>query len=222
MINHEFLVSGDLRNPVFLMLHGSGAGCRSDWMTGMARRLCDRNIGVVRADFAWMTRVQQLGRRCPPPAVARLQQELASMIEQMRVPVVVGGKSLGGRVASMLVADSGFQESTVSSLIKGCVCLGYPFHPPAQSQRWRTAHFPDIPVPLLLLQGSRDPFGYREEVISRGASHHDLSGVNITWLEDGDHDFKPRKASGLTQGDLLHQAADLTAAFVLSCFDSVP
>lgn len=222
MINHEFLISGDLRNPVFLMLHGSGAGCRSDWMTEMAECLCDRNIGVVRADFAWMTRVQQLRRRCPPPAVVRLQQELVSMVGQMGVPVVVGGKSLGGRVASMLVADSGFQESTVSSLIKGCLCLGYPFHPLAQSQRWRTAHFPDISVPLLLLQGSRDPFGHREEVVCREMSDHDLSGVNITWLEDGDHDFKPRKASGLTHGDLLNQAADLAAAFVLSCFDSAP
>lgn len=95
--------------------------------------------------------------------------------------------------------------------VSGLVCLGYPFHPPGKPGVLRTAHLKDINVPTLIVQGTRDPFGRREEVLG-----YDLPrDTRICWMEDGNHDFKPRKASGLSHEDHLQAAAAATAEFVL-------
>ena len=117
--------------------------------------------------------------------------------------LTIGGKSLGGRMATMVADELG---------VKGVVCFGYPFHPPADPTRLRTAHLGHLTTPTLILQGSRDPFGTREQV----GSYQLASSVRIEWLEDGDHSLKPRRSSGATEAEHTERAIRLAAAFVES------
>jgi uncharacterized protein len=117
-------------------------------------------------------------------------------------PLIVGGKSMGGRVASM-VAD----ELLAKGRIAGLLCLGYPFHPPEKPHQLRTAHLADLKTPTLICQGTRDPFGTPDEVATYTLS----PAIEMLWLEDGDHDLKPRKTiSGFSAAD--HLAAIASAA----------
>jgi len=120
------------------------------------------------------------------------------------VPVFIGGKSLGGRVASMIAEDVYRQGK-----IAGLVCLGYPFHPPARPDSLRTAHLQGLAIPALICQGTRAPFGTREQVKEYRLS----DAIDLFWLDDGDHDFKPRKASGLTHAQNIGAAAHAVAAW---------
>lgn len=115
--------------------------------------------------------------------------------------MVVGGKSLGGRIASMIADEAG---------VRGLVCLGYPFHPPGQPDRLRTAHLRDLHTPTLIVQGTRDPFGGPEEVKRYALSPR----IRILWLEDGDHSFKPRASSGRTERQNLDEAMAAVVGFV--------
>lgn len=128
--------------------------------------------------------------------------EYRDAVDQLRArgPLVIGGKSMGGRVASM-VAD----ELHAAGAIAGLLCLGYPFHPPGKPDQLRTAHLERLQTPALICQGARDPFGSREEVAGYALS----DSLEIVWLEDGDHDLKPRKrVSGLSAADHLATVAD--------------
>jgi predicted alpha/beta-hydrolase family hydrolase len=111
----------------------------------------------------------------------------------------IGGKSMGGRVASM-AAEELFQGGKIAGLI----CLGYPFHPPGRPEQLRTAHLERLSVPALICQGSRDPFGTREEVSGYALS----ASIRLHWLEGADHDFRPPKGAGKRQRDYLEEAAD--------------
>jgi len=112
---------------------------------------------------------------------------------------------MGGRVASM-VADELFEAGR----IVGLLCLGYPFHPPGKPGQLRTRHLATLRTPALICQGTRDEFGTRDEVAGYALSER----IEILWLEDGDHDLKPRKSvSGFTTADHLRTVADSTAAW---------
>jgi predicted alpha/beta-hydrolase family hydrolase len=117
--------------------------------------------------------------------------------------LVIGGKSMGGRIASLIADEAG---------VAGLVCLGYPFHPVGKPDRLRVAHLATLTTPTLIVQGTRDPFGTREEVAGYALS----DAIKIHWLEDGDHDFKPRKASGHTQQQHWHDAVAAVAGFIES------
>jgi predicted alpha/beta-hydrolase family hydrolase len=103
-----------------------------------------------------------------------------------REGLVIGGKSMGGRIASLVADEAG---------AAGLVCLGYPFHPVGQPERLRVEHLEAIRTPTLIVQGERDPFGSQEEV----AGYRLSSAIRIAWVVDGDHSFKPRKKSGRTE-----------------------
>lgn len=115
--------------------------------------------------------------------------------------MVIGGKSLGGRIASMVADEAG---------ARGLVCLGYPFHPPGQPDRLRTAHLRELRTSTLIVQGTRDPFGGPGEVGGYGLSPR----IRLLWLEDGDHSFKPRASSGRTERQNLEAAVAAVAGFV--------
>jgi uncharacterized protein len=115
--------------------------------------------------------------------------------------LVNGGKSMGGRIAS-LIADE--------ARVAGLVCLGYPFHPVGKPDRLRVAHLQTISTPTLILQGTRDLFGNRTEV----AAYSLPPIVRIQWIDDGDHDFTPRVASGRTQEQNWREAIAAVATFV--------
>jgi predicted alpha/beta-hydrolase family hydrolase len=110
---------------------------------------------------------------------------------------------MGGRMASMLL-----QESAAI----GCICMGYPFHPPSKPEKLRTSHLETINKPVLILQGERDSFGSREEISAYNLS----TQVQVSYLTDGDHSFKPRKASGFSLDGHINLAITQTAKFIKS------
>ena len=195
--------------PLLILAHGAGAGRGSVFMENVAQRLSDRGIAVARFNFEYMTRSEREGRRIAPPRVERLMAEYRARVAhwtERGLRPFIGGKSMGGRVASML-AD----ELFAAGMVRGLVCLGYPFHPPGRPQNLRIAHLRDAHMPALICQGDRDPFGRREEV-----EGYALPGsIRFCWLPDGDHDFKPRVKSGETWAGNLDMAAGCIAEFIL-------
>lgn len=190
-----------------LLAHGAGAPMDSAGMNAIARALAGAGLRVARFEFAYMA-ARRGGARKPPPRAETLLPEYRAAIEALAVtgPLVVGGKSMGGRVASML-AD----ELHAQGRLAGLLCLGYPFHPPGQADRLRTAHLEALRTPALICQGTRDPFGTREEVAGYALS----PAIDLLWLEDGDHDLKPRKSiSGFTAADHLERMADATVRWI--------
>jgi predicted alpha/beta-hydrolase family hydrolase len=191
-----------------LLAHGAGAPMDTPFMNAIADGLAGHDIRCARFEFGYMAgRRSGMGRK-PPPRAETVASEFIEAVAATGAPgrLVIGGKSMGGRVASM-VAQHLFQQGRVA----GLVCLGYPFHPPAKPNRLRTAHLQTLTVPSLICQGSRDPFGTREEVDRYGLS----PSIAVHWLEDGDHDFKPTKASGLTASGNLQSAVERIATWLL-------
>lgn len=172
-------------------------------MAATAEALAGVGFRVARFEFAYMA-ARRTGARKPPPRAEALNPEYEAAVAALDAggPLIIGGKSMGGRVASMIADDLHRQGK-----IAGLLCLGYPFHPPGQPDKLRTGHLKGLATPTLICQGTRDEFGTREEVPG-----YDLSDrIEILWLEDGDHDLKPRKKiSGFSSAD--HLAAMAKAA----------
>ena len=184
-----------------VLAHGAGAGMESDFMVAMAQGLCEQGVPVVRFEFPYMAQRRGGGSQRPPDKMPVLEAAFEAVLQPYGSRCVVAGKSLGGRVASRLLA----RQMGVAA-----IALGYPFHPPAKPDQLRNDHWPAIQRPWLIVQGSRDPFGTREEVAC-----YDLpASANLHWLEDGDHDFKPRKRSGFTQAQHWQVAVSAMAGFV--------
>ncbi|MFT6992341.1 MAG: putative alpha/beta-hydrolase family hydrolase [Paraglaciecola sp.] len=193
------------QNPVatFIFAHGAGAGQNSEFMQLMAQGICKQNINVVRFNFTYMQLAEDLDKRRPPDRADKLLLHFNTVLSEIdsKLPTFIGGKSMGGRMASMLL-----EESTAL----GCICMGYPFHPPNKPEKLRTEHLLAINKPMLILQGERDTFGTREEVGTYNLSQK----VQVSYLIDGDHSFKPRKASGGTLDDNLNLAIKKTVDFI--------
>lgn len=169
-------------------------------MNAIAAVLAGVGFRVARFEFAYMAARRQ-GSRKPPPKAELLSDLYLAAIDALALPgpLFIGGKSMGGRVASMIADPLHTQDR-----IAGLLCLGYPFHPPNKPQQLRTAHLETLSTPCLICQGTRDSFGTSEEV-----STYPLSGqIELLWLEDGDHDLKPRrKLTGLSHADNLETMA---------------
>jgi predicted alpha/beta-hydrolase family hydrolase len=168
-----------------VLAHSAGAPMDSAWMTTICALLGDRGIRTARFEFAYMAGRRQGVRRPPPKAelsMGEYRDAVAEIVAIAGSPVVIGGKSYGGRVASM-VADELHDAGSVS----GLVCLGYPFHPPQRPEQLRTAHLLTLRTPALICQGTRDPFGGPDEVAGYGLA----SSIEVRWF-DGDHDVQPR------------------------------
>lgn len=203
----RFLFDGPTRAPRTLVLaHGAGAPMDSPFLETIAEGIASAGFRVARFEFPYMRARREGGKKGPPDRVPAL---LESWRETIRVlsgtdgpgSLVIGGKSMGGRIASM-VAD----EAEVA----GLVCLGYPFHPPGQPNKLRVAHLENLRTPTLIVQGERDVFGTRDEV----ARYRLSKNIRILFLEDGDHSFRPRAASGRTEARNLAQAVALVTGFL--------
>jgi uncharacterized protein len=207
----DIISIGPEKSLVHLVLaHGAGAPMTSPFMDSISKGLAARGMSVHRFEFDYMAARRIGGSRRPPPKTELLTKEytevVARVLETQSPKVLyIGGKSLGGRVAS-LVADGLF----ASGKIAGVVCLGYPFHPLGKPEKLRTAHLENFQSPALIVQGSRDPFGTAAEV-----ENYKLSKtIGFEWIADGDHDLAPRARTGLTQADALETAADSILKFV--------
>jgi predicted alpha/beta-hydrolase family hydrolase len=203
----KFLISGpDIPAARFLCAHGAGAGMETSFLATVAALLAERGIATHRFEFAYMSARREGGPRKPPPRAERLTDEYRAAVAAVPhgAPLIIGGKSMGGRVAS-LVADDLFAAGRIS----GLACLGYPFHPPNKPEQLRTAHLEGLACPALIVQGERDPFGTRAEVEAFGLS----STIRWHWASDGDHDLGPRGASGFTRKGNLAAAADAIEQF---------
>ena len=193
-----------------IIAHGAGTGIESPFMESMTALVVARGFAVTRFEFAYMAARRTGGPRRPAPKAELLIAEFDEIVRaslKSQPPaqtLIIGGKSLGGRVAS-LIADDAFRAGHVAGLI----CLGYPFHPPGQPEKRRTAHLEHLACPALIVQGVRDPFGNRTEIEALTLS----PALQLHWIADGDHDFGPRGNSGLTRKGNLSAAADAVAAF---------
>lgn len=205
----DFLFDGPEDARVTIMLaHGAGAPMDSASMTATARALAAAGFRVARFEFGYMA-ARRTGTRKPPPKAETVMVEYVAAIDDLGAtdgPLIIGGKSMGGRVASM-IADAEFAAGRIAGLL----CLGYPFHPPGRPGQLRTAHLGGLKCPALICQGTRDEFGVPDEVASYGLS----PAIEVKWLEDGDHDLKPRKSiSGFSAADHLKTVADSVSAWV--------
>jgi predicted alpha/beta-hydrolase family hydrolase len=169
----------------------------------LAKALASENIRVVRFEFPYMRLRRTEGRRKPPDPPEVLLDSWRNVIEKLGggASLVIGGKSMGGRIASMVADEAG---------VRGLVCLGYPFHPPGKSSQLRISHLKALKTPTLILQGERDPFGGPKEVAGYALS----SSIHIVWVGDGDHSFKPRKQSGRTEQQNLKAAVSEIVRFI--------
>lgn len=182
----QLLWAGPASPAATLVLgHSAGAPMDSPWMSDMCGLLADRDIRTARFEFAFMAS-RRIGQRRPPTkaenATGEFRDAVAAVLDAADGPVLIGGKSYGRRVAS-LVADELHDAGSVS----GLVCLGYPFHPPQRPEQLRTAHLLTLRCRALICQGTRDPFGGVDEVPGFALPQ----SIAVRWF-DGGHDVQPR------------------------------
>lgn len=193
------------------LAHGAGAAMDSAFMQTFAEGLAARGLRCVRFEFPYMAERRVDGKKRPPDRAPVLIETWRAVIAHLNpAPLVIGGKSMGGRMASMIART--LEEE--GAPVRGLICLGYPFHPPGKPEKAaeRLAHLTDIRTPTLILQGTRDTFGGRDQVLALPLA----KAVRVMWLEDGDHGFKPRKASGRTEAQNWAEAIDAMDAFARS------
>jgi predicted alpha/beta-hydrolase family hydrolase len=190
-----------------ILAHGAGAGQTSDFIVTFATALAARGIAVVTFNFLYAER----GRRVPDTN-ARLEAAYRAVIETVRASgrhrsgrLAIGGKSMGGRIASQLAARGAGE-------LAGLVFLGYPLHPPGRPDRLRAAHLQSVEAPMLFIQGSRDAFGTPAElepIIAPLGGRADLYVV-----EGGDHSFKLPKSSEIGQAEVYRAMQDRIATWL--------
>lgn len=190
---------------IVVLAHGAGAPMDSPFMNHVGAGLAGRGIRVGRFDFPYMRARREGGRRGAPDGPQVLMETWRQVVASLGggPRLVIGGKSLGGRIASMVADEVG---------ARGLVCFGYPFHPPGKRQQLRTKHLESLSTPALFIQGTRDAFGSAEEVSSYRLSPH----IQVHWIEAGDHSLKPPARSGRTEAVNLGEAIAAAADFVLN------
>lgn len=197
-----------------VLAHGAGGGQQSRFMVQAARAFADRGITVATFDFPYMAQ----GRSVPDKAPV-LEACWRTVIDAARadaafegVPLFIGGKSMGGRIASQVAAQR-------VEGITGLVYLGYPLHPPGKPEQRRDRHLPDITEPMLFVQGSRDPFGTADEI--RELLPRLNSNASLFEVRDGDHSFAVRvSVTGKKPDAVLIEIFDAVASFIQTCASS--
>lgn len=189
---------------VVVLAHGAGAGMRSDFMAFQAAALAEAGLLCLRFEFPYM----QAGRKAPDKA-AVLEESWRAVAEDVRAragerPLVLGGKSMGGRIASQAVAAGAPAD--------GLVFHGYPLHPPGRPDKVRKAHLPEVGAPMLFVEGTRDPFcpldTLRDVIAETGID------ATVHVVADGDHSFKVRASSGRSTKDAWAEVAERTVAWI--------
>lgn len=192
-----------------VLAHGAGAGQRHPFMVAMARGLAERGVDVVTFDFPYMRE-----RRRVPDKARVLEAAFRDAVAEAGAHhagtdvsrrLFIGGKSMGGRIATHLAAQ-GVEH------LQGVVALGYPLHPPGKPDQPRVAHLPAIHVPFLIVQGERDTFGTPEEL--RPVIQTIPGPVTLHVVANGDHSLGVRKAAGVSQKDVYTTVLDTIAGWM--------
>lgn len=196
-----------------ILAHGAGAPMDSDFMNvfaaGISKRGGDRGIRTARFEFPYMAIRRATGKKRPPdrqPILLQTWREVIAQLSGQRL--AIGGKSMGGRMATLLAAAD--EPPEFAAQIQAVVCLAYPFHPAGKPDRLRTEHLAGLSTPTLIVQGDRDALGTREEVEGYELSRQ----IRLHWCPDGNHDLTPRKKSGFTKEDNWNGAMDAVAGFL--------
>lgn len=200
----ELLTTGpDDARHTFVFAHGAGLPMDAPRMDSITSGLTDAGLRVIRFEFPYMRRRRVAGKRGAPDRTPILEATWHEVIDRIGNPdrLVIGGRSMGGRIASMIAEAAG---------VRGLVCLGYPFHPLGKPERTRTDHLRELRTPTLIVQGERDAMGNRAEVAGYALS----PAIELVWLPDGDHSFVPRKRSGISEADNVATAVAAVAAFI--------
>ncbi|MGL4317458.1 MAG: alpha/beta family hydrolase [Pseudomonas sp.] len=197
--------AGGMSQATLILAHGAGAPMDSGFMQCMAELLAERGVNVLRFEFPYMAARRADGGKRPPNPQAQLldswRQVYRTVREQVSGTLAIGGKSMGGRMASLLADELG---------VDALVCLGYPFHAVGKQDKPRVAHLAELRTPSLIVQGERDAMGSRETV----AGYALAPAIRLQWLVAGDHDLKPLKASGFTHEQHMATAAQAVAGFL--------
>lgn len=203
MKKSEMLLNGPARaETVIILAHGAGLGMEGPFMDAWSMGLAQHGYRVARFEFPYMAARRTTGKKPGPDREPKLREAWHAAIDAFSgKQIVIGGKSMGGRIAS-LIADEAH--------VQGLICLGYPFHPVGKPDRLRTEHLANIKTPTLIVQGTRDPFGRPDEVKTYKLGKR----IRVHWLEDGDHSFKPRKSSGRTQEQNWLEGIEVANQFV--------
>jgi predicted alpha/beta-hydrolase family hydrolase len=188
-----------------ILAHGAGAPMDSEFLQQMVQNLVQQGVAVVRFEFAYMAARRLDGKKRPPNPQAQLLEQWRAVYAQVRQqvagPLAIGGKSMGGRMASLLADELGAAQ---------LVCLGYPFYAVGKPDKPRVAHLAELQTPTLIIQGERDALGNRAAV----AQYQLSSAIHMHWLTAADHDLKPLKSSGFSHAQHLHSAAAAIAGFI--------
>ena len=184
------------------LAHGAGAPMDSAFMAAFAEGLAAEGLRVARFEFPYMAERRETGVKKPPNRAPVLLETWRAVIDELGPDhVIIGGKSMGGRMASLVADDAG---------VRGLVPLGYPFHAPGKAPGPnRLEHLETLKTPTLICQGTRDALGTRDDVTGYALS----PAIRVHWLEDGDHGFKPRVKSGLTEEGNWNSAIAAVADF---------
>ena len=195
----EFLATGPAAGPTLVLAHGAGAPMDSEFMNVVASGLASEGIRVLRFEFPYMAKRRVDGKRRPPDREPILLETWRQAVAECGAErPFIGGKSMGGRMASMVADDLG---------VAGLVCLGYPFHPPGKPDRLRTAHLERLATPSRIIQGTNDPFGTHDDVAGYALS----AAIHVDWLEGGNHDLR---APGLTKAASWGWVVERVAPFL--------
>jgi len=199
----KLLILGPKSAPLTVALaHGAGAPMDTPFMTFFAEGLAQAGYRTARFEFPYMAARRASGARKPPDRAPVLLDTWRAVIGELGGErLAIGGKSMGGRMASMIGDESG---------VRGLLCLGYPFYGAGRKDKPRIEHLLTLKTPTLICQGERDPMGDRESISALKLAR----AIRVRWLPDGDHDLKPRKASGHTHAENLTDALDATCAFL--------
>jgi uncharacterized protein len=199
---NNVIIDGEDNPITFIFAHGAGAGMDHEFMHSVAKGLAFKGIRVIRFNFPYMIKRAEDGKRRPPDRAPKLLEAYQEIIEQTDADkLVIGGKSMGGRMASHLS-----EQDKVAAI----ACLGFPFHPPGKPEKHKGEHLAELAKPCLILQGERDTFGKREEFADFNLS----DSIRVEFIPDGDHSFKPRKSSGYTEQQNIALTVEKLSAFI--------
>ena len=188
---------------LFVCAHGAGGNMADRSVLATARALRERGIGVVRFNFLYKER--KSGRPDPMPRLTATFEAVVAHARRELSPsrLIIGGRSMGGRAASMLAAE-GFDAD-------GLLLFAYPLHPPGQPEKLRVEHLPRIRMPVLAFSGTRDPFCTPDLMTAAVASV--TAPWEMVWVDGADHSFHVLKSSGRTDWQVMGEMADRAAAW---------